>query len=183
MRPCRAGRRRLPGWQHGSEDRVRGALRDRVRRPRADHVPRPPGRPDPRSPRARDRPGAGARMSGGEVRVIRNRYVDSVRLMQVAQVVRGHDGVSRAEVAMGTAANLAALGVSCDATPTDVVIAVQGGGDGALEAAEAQLRAPATSDGARAAAPPRSLLGSGANVALISLPGEYAVLEAHRALT
>ena len=31
--------------------------------------------------------------------------------------------------------------------------------------------------------PPRSLLNSGANVALISVPGEYAVLEAHRALT
>jgi FdrA protein len=118
-----------------------------------------------------------------QVRVIRNRYVDSVRLMKVAQALRGHDGVTRAEVAMGTAANLAALGVQVDATPTDIVIAVQGGGDGALEAAEAQLSAPAASDGVRVAEPPRSLLGSGANVALISLPGEYAVLEAHRALT
>lgn len=118
-----------------------------------------------------------------QVRVIRNRYVDSVRLMKVAQAVRGHDGVTRAEVAMGTAANLAALGVQVDATPTDIVIAVQGGGDGALEAAEAQLSAPAASDGVRVVDPPRSLLGSGANVALISLPGEYAVLEAHRALT
>src|SRR3954468_21956054 len=118
------------------------------------------------------------------VRVIRNRYVDSVRLMQVAQVVRGHDGVARAEVAMGTAANLAALGVSCDATPTDVVIAVQGGGDGALDAAEAELAAPvSSSNGVAVADPPRSLLGARANVALISLPGEYAVLEAHRALT
>src|SRR3954467_14967731 len=119
------------------------------------------------------------------VRVIRNRYVDSVRLMQVAQVVRAHDGVSRAEVAMGTTANLAALGVSCDATPTDVVIAVQGGGDGALDAAEAELAAPpASSNGVAVADPPRSLLGaSAANLALISLPGEYAVLEAHRALT
>ena len=69
----------------------------------------------------------GAAMSW-EVRVIRNRYVDSVRLMQVAQAVRGHDGVARAEVAMGTAANLealAALGCDC-ASPTDVVIAVAG---------------------------------------------------------
>ncbi len=118
-----------------------------------------------------------------EVRVIRNRYVDSVRLMQVAQVVRGHDGVERAEVAMGTAANLAALGVSCDATPTDVVIAVQGGGEGALDAAVAELAAPPASDGAAVADPPRSLLSARGNVALISLPGEYAVLEAHRALT
>jgi FdrA protein len=117
------------------------------------------------------------------VRVIRNRYVDSVRLMQVAQVVRGHEGVSRAEVAMGTAANLASLGVSCDATPTDVVIAVQGGGDGALDAAEAELAAPVASNGVAVADPPRSLLAANANVALISLPGEYAVLEAHRALT
>jgi FdrA protein len=123
-------------------------------------------------------------MSSWAVRVIRNRYVDSVRLMQVAQVVRGHDGVSRAEVAMGTAANLASLGVDCDATPTDVVIAVQGGGDGALDAAEAELAAPAaSSDGVAVADPPRSLLSAKANVALISLPGEYAVLEAHRALT
>jgi FdrA protein len=104
-------------------------------------------------------------------------------LMQVAQVVRGHDGVSRAEVAMGTEANLAALGVSCDATPTDVVIAVQGGGDGALDAAEAELAAPVASNGVAVADPPRSLLGASANLALISLPGEYAVLEAHRALT
>jgi FdrA protein len=123
-------------------------------------------------------------MSSWAVRVIRNRYVDSVRLMQVAQVVRGHDGVSRAEVTMGTAANLASLGVECDATPTDVVIAVQGGGDGALDAAEAELAAPAASpNGVAVADPPRSLLGASANVALISLPGEYAVLEAHRALT
>jgi FdrA protein len=84
---------------------------------------------------------------------------------------------------MGTAANLASLGVECDATPTDVVIAVQGGGDGALDAAEAELAAPPVSNGAAVADPPRSLLGARANVALISLPGEYAVLEAHRALT
>jgi FdrA protein len=117
-----------------------------------------------------------------QVRVIRNRYVDSVRLMKVAQVVRSHDGVTRAEVAMGTEANLKALGVEADATPTDVVIAVQGGGEGALDAAEAELAAPVASDGP-VTDPPRSLLGSDANVALISVPGEYAVLEAHRALT
>jgi FdrA protein len=118
------------------------------------------------------------------VRIIRNRYVDSVRLMQVAQRVRGHDGVTRAEVAMGTQANLEALGVECDATPTDIVIAVQGGGEAALDAAEASLSAPAASQEASVADPPRSLLGAtGANLALISLPGEYAVLEAHRALT
>ncbi len=82
-----------------------------------------------------------------EVRVVRNRYVDSVRLMKVAQVLRDRDGVTRAEVAMGTAANLAALGVDVDATPTDVVIAVQGGDDGTLAAAEGELAAPVSADG------------------------------------
>ena len=69
--------------------------------------------------------------------------MDSVRLMKVAQLVRSYDGVTRADVVMGTAANLAALGADVDASPTDVVIAVDGGGDGALDAAEAELAAPA----------------------------------------
>ena len=116
------------------------------------------------------------------VRVVRNRYVDSVRLMKVAAEVRSQDGVSACEAVMGTPANLAALGVECDAGPADVVLAVDGPEE-ALDAAERALSAsdePATE--ARAAAP-RSLAGVEANVALISVPGEYAVLEAHRALT
>jgi FdrA protein len=87
---------------------------------------------------------------------------------------------------MGTPANLESLGVECDASPTDIVIAIQGGDDGALDAAEAELGAPATSTNGASADPPRSLAAAardGANVALISIPGEYAVLEAHRALT
>src|SRR5262249_12012609 len=90
----------------------------------------------------------------------------------------------RCEVAMGTRANLEALGVDVDASPTDVVIAVEGRGDGALDAAEAELSAGAGPSAPAEKAPPRSLMAaSGANVALISIPGEYAVLEAHRALT
>ena len=65
--------------------------------------------------------------------------------MKVAQLVRSYDGVTRADVVMGTAANLAALGADVDASPTDVVIAVEGGGDGALDAAEAELTAPVES--------------------------------------
>jgi FdrA protein len=127
-----------------------------------------------------------------DVRVVANRYVDSVRLMKVAQGIRAHDGVRACEVLMGTPANLealAALGVHCDAAPADVVIAVDGPA-AALEAAERELTAAASDDGSAgpAAARPRSLTAAarmlgGANVALISLPGEYAVLEAHRALT
>ena len=130
-----------------------------------------------------------------EVRVVRNRYADSVRLMQIAQAMRARDGVDSCEVVMGTAANveaLAARGVTSDAGPTDVVIAVDaGGGAGAaLDDAERELSAPASAGGDAQAEvdPPRSLVAAArrldaANVALISVPGQYAVLEAHRALT
>jgi FdrA protein len=128
------------------------------------------------------------------VRVVRGRYVDSVRLMKLAQGAREHAAVARAEIAMGTPANLealAGLGVSPAAGPTDVVIAVDAAAADAvavLDRAEGELAAPTAAGERAAAAAPRSLgaaaraLGD-ANVALISVPGEYAVLEAHRALT
>ncbi|HKH18307.1 MAG TPA: hypothetical protein VKA57_12345 [Solirubrobacteraceae bacterium] len=131
-----------------------------------------------------------------QVRVVRDRYVDSVRLMKVAHGVRERDDVARAEVAMGTAANLealGALGVRCEASPTDVVIAVDAPADvaaAALDGAERELHSsPAAAAGERPALdPPRSLTAAAralgdANLALISVPGEYAALEAHRALT
>ena len=127
------------------------------------------------------------------VEVVRNRYVDSVRLMRIAKDLRARDGIGRAEVAMGTAANLEALkalGVTCDAGPSDIVLAVEGPGD-ALEQAVRELASPEAAPGRggeAAVQPPRSLGAAvralpGANVALISVPGEYAALEAHRALT
>jgi FdrA protein len=136
------------------------------------------------------------------VRTLPDRYADSVRLMGIARALRGRDGIAACEVAMGTPANLAALadlGATADATPGDVVIAVDGEGDpaeAALAEAERLLAAGGAgggataggADGAGAAARPRSLgsataaLG-GANVALVSVPGEYATLEAHRALS
>jgi FdrA protein len=129
-----------------------------------------------------------------QVRVIRERYVDSMRLMKVAHGVRAHDGVARAEVAMGTAANLEMLGdigVRCDARPMDVVIAVDAPADvaaAALDDAERDLGASAGTGADRALDPPRALGAAartlaGANVALISIPGEYATLEAHRGLS
>jgi len=133
------------------------------------------------------------------VRTLPDRYADSVRLMGIARTLRGRDGIAACEVAMGTPANLAALadlGARADASPGDVVIAVDGDGDPAEQAlAEAERMLSAGGNGggsgdggAAAAARPRSLgsaaaaLG-GANVALVSVPGEYATLEAHRALT
>jgi FdrA protein len=123
-----------------------------------------------------------------EVRVVPNRYVDSVRLMQVATDVRGRDGVRSCEVLMGTPANLRQLDVSVSAGPTDVVIAVDA--DAAGDALDAAERALSTSPGGRGqpAPEPRSLASAAralddVNIALISVPGEYAVLEAHRALS
>jgi len=126
------------------------------------------------------------------VRVVRDRYVDSVRLMQVAQTVRNLDGVRACEILSGTPANLDLLSVPADAGPGDIVIAVDapGGSDRALDAAEQALTAGAggAAPAAAASAAARSLGAAarrldGANLALISVPGEYAVLEAHRALS
>ena len=63
------------------------------------------------------------------------------------------------------------------------------GPESALDAAERELAAPAAGAGggrggrSRRARSPRRAQLAGANVALISVPGEYAALEAHRALT
>ena len=43
------------------------------------------------------------------VKVIANRYADSVKLMGIARGLRGRDGVDGCEMGMGTAANLEAL--------------------------------------------------------------------------
>jgi FdrA protein len=129
------------------------------------------------------------------VRVLPNRYADSVRLMSVARDVRAMDGVDGCEIAMGTPANLealAALGAHAESGPADLVIAVEaadGLGEDALGAAERALASPAGAGPAAAgSAPPRSLAsaareGGDAGLALISVPGEYATLAAHQALT
>jgi FdrA protein len=129
------------------------------------------------------------------VRVIANRYADSVRLMSIARAMRERDGVSRCELGMGTPANLELLaqyGARVEATPADVVIAVEARNGAAAEAlahAERELSSSSHEASATAAGPrARSLTAAareleGANVVLISVPGDYAVLEAHRALT
>jgi FdrA protein len=126
--------------------------------------------------------------------VVSNRYADSVRLMAVARVLRDRDGVRACELAMGTAANLEALarlGVAAEAAPGDLVIAVDADEQAAGEAladAERALTAPPPEAGDAGRSRPRSLATAtreltDANVAVISVPGDYAVLEAHRALT
>jgi len=144
--------------------------------------------------------GLGRRGVSWHVRVIANRYADSVRLMSIARAVRERDGVTRCELGMGTPANLEVLagyGAPAQATPGDLVIAVDAHDGAAAEAlawAEQELsaRSRAGDDGAHATGTrrsrPQSLAAAareldGANVALISVPGEYASLEAHRALS
>ncbi len=120
------------------------------------------------------------------------RWADSAKMMAATRAAEGVEGVERAYCFMGTAANreeAAALGVTDPAIdgagPDDLVIAVQGtaAADG-LEAAEAVLDRPATGgDGAAAGPRPlRTMARSEGDVAVISVPGEYAALEAHKAL-
>jgi FdrA protein len=139
--------------------------------------------------------GLGRRGVSWHVRVIANRYADSVRLMSIARAVRERDGVRRCELGMGTPANLevlAAYGADAQATPGDLVIAVEAQDAYATEAlawAESELSARAPEGGRdRPTHRARSLAAAareldGANVALISVSGEYAALEAHRALS
>ena len=124
-----------------------------------------------------------------QVRTLPDRYADSVRLMGIARALRDHEGVSACEVVMGTPANLsalAALGASAEAGPGDVVVAVEGE-DGLGDAVLAEVQRLLVGGAAQSEtgpAPARTLATiDAANIALISVPGEYATLEAHRALT
>jgi FdrA protein len=130
-------------------------------------------------------------------RVVRDRYVDSIKLMAIAAQLRETDGVADAKVGIGTPANrelLQALGLTLEARPADVMLAVQASGqdaaEGALEAGERALTAvdqgtdvADTAPAPRTSAAARLAGGGEANVAIISVPGQYAALEAHRALS
>ena len=136
-------------------------------------------------------------MAGG-TRIVRNLYRDSVSLMQLSNTLSALEGVQQASVVMATPANLDLLRAAglargtVDAGPNDLLIALQAKTDAALakafEHAEGALRAePASQSGGPAAEPPRSLrmalaADSGATLALISTPGEYAAAEAEKAL-
>jgi len=127
-----------------------------------------------------------------------NRYFDSIFLMRIGSELEDLEGIDRAVVAMGTPANLKNLesvGFSTDEAalpirPTDLVIAVDGISGGAIDAAKNRLEAilvgSAGPDPATASRPTSIraaiALDPDANLALISVPGEYAAREARRAL-
>ncbi len=123
-------------------------------------------------------------------------YADSVTLLQVSKDVAATPGVVTAQVAMATPLNLevlASMGFEVPATTAnDMVVAVMLGPDGDLSAALAAVesalaRASRRSAGSGAQeAPPRTtaaaLRASGADLALVSVPGEHAAVEAMDAL-
>ena len=131
-------------------------------------------------------------------KVVHNLYRDSVSLMQLSDRLSGLAGVQRASAGMATASNLDLLREAgllvgtVQAGPNDVLIALQGKSQAALNAAllqaEVQLRqdpglADAESEPSLMA--PRSIemaVCADENLALISTPGEYAAAEAMKAL-
>ncbi len=121
-------------------------------------------------------------------------YADSVALLQVSRDVQRTSGVVTAQVAMATPLNvevLAEMGfaVPDGATTNDMVVAIRLEPDGdlalALAAVEGAL-APARSSGAGREAEPRrttaTALLEGPAIALVSVPGPSAFVEAMDAL-
>jgi succinyl-CoA synthetase alpha subunit len=127
-----------------------------------------------------------------------NFYQDSVALMRLAAEVKKLPGVQEAAAMMGTEANkaiLAEAGLEApemrQAHPNDLILAVRAGDGAAAQAglakAEELLLARQSNAAGTAAFRPRTLETavkslSGANLALISVPGEYAEAEAGKAL-
>jgi FdrA protein len=134
-------------------------------------------------------------------RVERGRYLDSVALMRVSRRLEALDGVESAALMIGSPSNKALLrgaGLLAEegeaATPNDLIIAVrtldepaaaqaaaQAMESAGLLLAESQAVTPESLPRARALAGALELL-SGANLALISVPGEFAAYEARKAL-
>lgn len=126
---------------------------------------------------------------------LRSAYADSVTLLQVSRDVAGAPGVLAAQVAMGTPLNVEVLaGMGFDVptcTPNDMVVALR------LESEEARAGALAAvagalvvtgrqDDGATGAVRPRTTASAvrraRATLALVSVPGEHAAVEAVDAL-
>ena len=133
------------------------------------------------------------------VELRRGAYHDSVSLMQVSQQVARTEGITAAQVAMATELNVEVLtgmgfDVPAEAAPNDLVIALRGESEEAIEAglaavesALAGLRSGGRGTGGMGEAPPPRTLGSAArvgeaNLALISVPGQHAVTETFDAI-
>jgi FdrA protein len=135
-------------------------------------------------------------MSHARVTTRPGAYADSVRLMQVSQLIGSADGVEAALVAMATDLNLdlaREMGFTVsDATADDLLIAVRATDatalDAAIELAEQRLAArphpqePGGADGVPARTVRSVVRQVGPALALISVPGPHAFTEAMDAL-
>jgi succinyl-CoA synthetase alpha subunit len=132
-------------------------------------------------------------------RILPNLYRDSVSLMQLSASVGKLPGVAQASAVLATPANIELLREArllegkVEASPNDLLLAVSGKSaaalQAALETALAALEKPAVTvaGGGAAPQPVRSLQMAlaqvpAANLALISVPGDYAAAEAMKAL-
>ena len=135
------------------------------------------------------------------VATVRNAYFDSVFLMSITTQVKAATGVVYGMLGMGTPANCQVIVDAgfdpadlADATPNDLLIAVEADDKAAAIAAIARAEelvsgaaGPTTAAVGGGAGPAVSLPAAtaglaGANLALISVPGEYAAREAAAAL-
>ena len=130
-------------------------------------------------------------------KVFSNLYQDSVSLMQISAQISKLPGIQQASVVMGTPNNLeqlrdAGLGNEINASPNDLVIAVMGEEDicnEALVLAQQRLTSkPDDETDSGIKTPEKVSLEMAleaepeANLALISVPGDYAAAEAIKAL-
>ena len=130
--------------------------------------------------------------------VLKNLYRDSVALMRLSRELEGLDNVEQATAIMGTDNNkdlLDQAGLLADtgksATPNDLIVAFNltppGVEETVMASVQERLTAARQSTGGGTDYRPRSLEGAiqalpQANLAMISVPGEYAAHEAKKAL-
>ncbi len=131
-------------------------------------------------------------------RVRKGFYMDSVALMRLSQALLAEPGVENAALMIGSNTNKALMresglltGDGEAAGANDLILALKADdaarAGAALDAAEEKLAQPAAQSGGAIAWQPKSLRAAmetlpGANLALVSVPGEFAAAEARRAL-
>jgi len=131
-------------------------------------------------------------------RVCTGLFLDSVILMQISRSITRLDGVEDAALMIGTPSNLDLLDnakllakASRKATGGDLILAIRGRDEGtaasALAKAEILLERPAVGHTGTTTLRPRTLRSAqdnlpAANLALISVPGDFAAAEARKAL-
>ena len=126
-------------------------------------------------------------------------YLDSVALMRLSREVAAAPGVIEAALMMGTPANIAILreagllaGGTTEAGGNDLILAVRAESEAAacaaIAEAEKSLDKPKAEVGSSAAWRARTIAAAleeseGVNLALISVPGDFAAAEARKALS